>query len=225
MKHIILGAVLLCIGTSAFAEKTAPASKLDSRVRVTTHVDGQVYVVKTALTRATTVEFEQGEKIVSIVAGDTSGFDFESVPGDRVLAVKPLARSVKTNVTVYTNRRSYYLTLEEGRSPFYVLRFDYPKSAEQGAGSPTRKTINARRYGVSASNEVTPTNIWDDGAFTYFQFAPRAPIPAIFKVTSGRERSVNSQVVSDRVVRVSGTSKQWALRLGAIEVCVVETLP
>jgi type IV secretion system protein VirB9 len=219
---ILSGVLALCIGTSAVAEKVPGRGTHDARVRVTHHVDGQVYVVKTSLTRATTIEFEDGERIVSIVAGDTASFSFQSIPGDRVFAIKPTSRGVKTNVTVYTDRRSYYFTLKEGPSPFYVVRFSYPKNKRQSASStPVRSAQNAN-YGVNEQNEVTPLSVWDDGAFTYFRFKPNAPVPAIFKVTNGRERSVNSQVIKDRVVRVSGTSQQWALRLGGQEVCIAE---
>ncbi len=223
MRKQILGAcVAALLAGPAFAEAVPGRGSHDSRVRVTRHVDGEVYLINTSLTRATTVEFEEGERIVSIVAGDTESFNFESIPGDRVFAIKPTARGVQTNVTVYTDRRSYYFSLQEASTAFYVVRFDYPKRATQSAGSQPRRTAQNANYGVSASNEITPVSIWDDGAFTYFRFRQNAPVPAIFKVTNGMERSVNSQVVQDRVVRVSGTSRQWALRLGEQEICVVE---
>ena len=223
MRKRILSVVLVSfIGTSAFAEATPPRGSHDSRVRVTRHVDGQVYAINTTMTRATTIEFEQGERIVSIVAGDTASFQFQSIPGDRVFAIKPTARGVQTNVTVYTDRRSYYFTLQESSNPFYVVRFSYPARATQSAGTQPVRTAQNANYGVSAQSEITPISIWDDGAFTYFRFRENAPIPAVFKVTNGLERSVNSQVTQGRVVRVSGTSQQWALRLGEQEICIAE---
>lgn len=219
---IILCALVACLGTAAAAEMTPPRGAHDQRVRVTPHVDGQVYAINVTLTRATTIEFEEGEQIVSIVAGDTAAFQFQSIPGDRVFAIKPTARSVQTNVTVYTNRRSYYFTVRENSSPFYVVRFSYPERTRQQAGTVPVRTVQNTNYGVSAVSEITPISIWDDGAFTYFRFRENAPVPAVFKVTNARERSVNSQIVDGRTVRVSGTSQQWALRLGEQEICIVE---
>ncbi|KIT16570.1 TrbG/VirB9 family P-type conjugative transfer protein [Jannaschia aquimarina] len=222
MRHFILAGALACLTASPILAEAIPAgSRLDHRVRETRHVDGQVYKIRVALTRATTVELEPGEQIVSIVAGDTESFQFQTVPGDRVVAIKPTARGVRTNATIYTNRRSYYLTLEEGNAPFYVVRFTFPRRANQ-AGTAPRRTAAKHSYGVSERNAITPSQVWDDGSFTYFRFPAGAPVPAIFRVTSGRERSVNSQVVEDRVVRVSGTSLQWVVRMGDIEVCIVE---
>lgn len=223
MKSRIIGVLLLSLmATPTFAEVVPGRGRLDNRVRETRYVDGQVFVIRTSLTRATTVEFEEGERIVSIVAGDTVSFTFESIPGNRVFAIKPTARGVRTNATIYTDRRSYYLTLQEGSAPFYVVRFTYPKRAQNTAGTAVRRTVKNGNYGVNTQNEITPMSVWDDGAFTYFRFRPNAPVPSIFKVSNGLERSVNSQVVEDRVVRVSGTSKQWAVRLGDIEVCIAE---
>ena len=223
MKNRIIGVLLLSLmATPTFAEVVPGRGRLDKRVRETRYVDGQVFVIRTSLTRATTVEFEEGEQIVSIVAGDTDSFTFESIPGNRVFAIKPTARGVRTNATIYTDRRSYYLTLQEGSAPFYVVRFTYPKRAQNTAGTAVRRTVKNGNYGVNTQNEITPMSVWDDGAFTYFRFRPNAPVPSIFKVSNGLERSVNSQVVEDRVVRVSGTSKQWAVRLGDIEVCIAE---
>ena len=115
---ILCCALIACLGTAAFGEATPPRGSHDGRVRVTPHVDGQVYSINVTLTRATTVEFEEGERIVSIVAGDTSAFQFQSIPGDRVFAIKPTASDVETNVTVYTDRRSYYFSVKETATPF-----------------------------------------------------------------------------------------------------------
>ena len=225
MRRLLFFCVVSFLSAGMLAAETVPPpSQLDSRVREVSYVDGQIYLLRTGLTRATTIEFENGERIVSIVAGDTEAFNFESIPGDRIFAVKPTARSVQSNVTVYTNRRSYYFSIREGSSPFYVLRFTYPDRNESRARQTPQREVNNRRYGVSAANTITPTAMWDDGAFTYFQFESKAPIPAIFKVSFGLERSVNSVTLDNRIVRVSGISKQWALRLGELEVCIAEVV-
>lgn len=222
MRTSAVFALMTILATGdAFAEAVPAGSRLDARVRETRYVDGQVFVVQTSLTRATTIEFEPGERIVSVVAGDTSSFQFQTIPGDRVVAIKPTSRGARTNATIYTDRRSYYFTLQEGQAPFYVVRFTYPRSSNPAA-QPVLRGPDNFNYGVSEQNEITPMSVWDDGTFTYFRFRPGAPVPSIFAVRNGRERSVNSSIVEDRVVRVSGTSLQWVVRLGNLEVCIVE---
>ena len=80
-------------------------------------------------------------------------------------------------------------------------------------------------YGASARTEFTPTRIWDDGTFTYFAFPRNAPVPAIFRYTNGRERTVNTGAVEDGVIRVSGVGRQWVLRLGEDVVCIEANPP
>lgn len=219
-KSFLAAGFLAALALPSWAERIPGPSTLDHRVREARWIDGQVFRVRVALTRATTIELDEGETILSIVAGDTESFLFEGVPGGRVVAIKPTAQNVETNVTVYTNERSYYFRLIEGASPFYVVRFNYPAKKEVSRAV-ARKEPSAS-YGVSAATEITPISITDDGTFTYFRFAKNAPLPAIFKVSGGNERSTNSTKLSNGMMRVSGTSQQWALRLGETEVCIVE---
>jgi type IV secretion system protein VirB9 len=216
-------AVVLGLGTlPALAEYVPRAGPNDQRVRVATYQEGQVYRLSVSLTHVTSIEFGQGETIRSIIAGDTEGFQLDGVPGGRAFAVKPNARAVSTNITVYTNRRSYYFHVTESASPtFYVVQFRYPQ--EQAARRVAAVAQQAPNYNYSASDsfDFTPVSVWDDGTFTYFRFPPNAPVPAVFRYRNGRERTVNSQQVEDGVLRVSGVSEQWVLRLGDEVVCIV----
>ncbi|MDF3420028.1 TrbG/VirB9 family P-type conjugative transfer protein [Sulfitobacter sp. KE29] len=217
---LLAAGFLALAGTTALAETTPRPGSHDNRVRVATWTEGQVYRVVTTLTRVTTVEFGEGETIRSIIAGDTVGFQFDGVPGGRAFAIKPTASGVATNITVYTNRRSYYFHVVEAReTPHYVVQFRYPENGVQPTRAVAADAPNAN-YAVSAREEFTPTAIWDDGTFTYFRFARNAPVPAIFRYSNGRERAVNSQALSDGVIRVSGVNRQWVLRLGEVVVCV-----
>lgn len=220
VRNALAIALSATVALPAWAERIPGPTTLDHRVRETRWVDGQLYTIRVALTRATTIELGDGETILSIVAGDTESFQFEGVPGGRVVAIKPTARGVQTNVTVYTTERSYYFRLVEGNSPFYVVRFNYP--AKKEVSRAVARKAQSASYGVSAQTEITPVSITDDGTFTYFRFAKNAPLPAIFKVSGGKERSTNSTKLENGMMRVSGTSRQWALRLGETEVCIVE---
>jgi len=209
----------------AFAEATPRSSPNDSRVRVATYQERQVYRLSVSLTHVTTVEFGEGESIRSIIAGDTEGFEIDGVPGGQAFAIKPVARGVHTNVTVYTNRRSYYFNVQETRSPtFYVVQFRYPDE-ERGPTRVIAQQAPNYNYGASAQEEFTPTRVWDDGTFTYFAFPRNAPVPAIFRYSNGRERTVNTQAQEDGVIRVSGVNAQWVLRIGEELVCIQATPP
>ena len=208
---------------TAFAEAIPRSGPNDSRVRVATYQDGQVYRLKVSLTHVTTVEFGQGETIRSIIAGDTEGFQLDGVPGGRAFAVKPNARGVHTNITVYTNRRSYYFNVTESSSPtFYVVQFRYPDENRRPTNAVAQRAPNYN-YAASDRTNFTPSSVWDDGTFTFFRFPRNAPVPAIFQHSNGRERTVNSTQVEDGVLRVSGVGREWVLRLGDEIVCIQST--
>ena len=220
LKPTILSIALTLIATPALAEYIPRSGGNDNRVRVATYQDGQVYRLSVSLTHVTTVEFGQGETIRSIIAGDTEGFQLDGVPGGRAFAVKPNARGVHTNITVYTNRRSYYFNVTEASSPtYYVVQFRYPEDNVRPTNAVAQQAPNYN-YAASDQTEFTPTSVWDDGTFTYFRFPRSSPVPAIFRSTTGSERTVNSQQIEDGVLRVSGVSNQWVLRLGDDVVCI-----
>lgn len=209
-----------CIGVSAPAEVTPRAGHLDARVRYAQWVDGQVYRIQTQMGRVTSVEFGRDEQITSVIAGDTVSFNFDAVPGGSAFVMKPTTSGAATNINVYTNKRQYYFEVAESpAAQFSVVRFTYPRGS--GGTTPANRQIArgpaSHDYGGNVVNSTTPTQVWDDGAFTYFKFRRNGELPAIFKVTTGQEVTVNSQTMPDGVVRVTGTSPFWVLRLGSVE--------
>ena len=226
MREGFLSILLLVLSAGLAAAEAVPrGGRNDARVRIATFEEGQVYRLSVSLTHVTSIEFGEGETIRSIIAGDTEGFEIDGVPGGRAFAIKPLARGVHTNITVYTNRRSYYFTIREATSPtFYVVQFHYPEDNRPARGAIARAAPNYN-YGASDRTEFTPTRVWDDGTFTYFQFPRNAPVPAIFRYSGGRERTVNTGADQDGVIRVSGVNRDWVLRLGEEVVCVSATPP
>lgn len=219
MRKCLAALCLVALSYPAHAEMTPGASSLDHRVRMARYVDGQVYRINVSMLKVTSVEFGKDEEIRSIVAGDTEGFDFDAVPGGRVMVIKPKLAGITTNITVYTNKRSYYFAVKEaGRAPHYVVRFSHPDSGDK---TPANKAVTKlppyTYYGADKLTSITPIQVWDDGTFTYFRFKKSATVPAIFQVSDGRERTTNSTAQSDGSIRVSGISKYWVLRAGEVE--------
>ncbi|MDD7972007.1 TrbG/VirB9 family P-type conjugative transfer protein [Roseinatronobacter alkalisoli] len=224
MHNALLLSTCLClVASAAFAEVTPRRGAHDARVREALFVDGQVYTLMLMLERVTTVEFPRNEEIVSVVAGDTESFDFDAVPGGRAFVIKPKRSGARTNITVFTNRRSYYFTVQESRdTAFYAVRFTVPSERDQGTRTQVAAWPPNLHYGANAMNAITPREVWDDGSFTYFRFHETGEMPAIFAVSDGMERVVNAQIQRDGSVRVSGTSPYWVLRLGKTETTIAD---
>lgn len=221
-QTLVLLAGLITLATPVVADMTPRAGPHDSRVRDAVYVDGQVYNLMVMLERVTTVELPRGEEIVSVVAGDTQSFDFDAVPGGRAFVIKPKRSGGRTNITVFSNRRTYYFAVQESRrTAFYSVRFTVPaeRSNDRQGRVVNARELNAQ-YGGNAMTSITPREVWDDGTFTYFRFRETGEMPSIFAVSDGMERVVNSQVQRDGSVRVSGTSPYWVLRLGENETTI-----
>ncbi len=228
MKRMLFRAAgIIALGlaaSTASAEVTPRAGQHDARVRYAQWVDGQVYRVQTAMGRVTSVEFGPDEEITSVIAGDTVSFNFDAVPGGRAFVMKPTTSGASTNINVYTNKRQYYFEVSESpRAQFSVVRFTYPRGSGGSATPANRQIVRGPTnydYGGNIVNAATPTQVWDDGAFTYFKFRRNGELPAIFKVAAGQETTVNSTTMADGTVRVTGVSPFWVLRLGKVEATV-----
>ena len=68
-------------------------------------------------------------------------------------------------------------------------------------------------YRTVGDPEARPANVFDDGAATFFQFAPGHPVPAILKVGPSGEQLATWRIDGPYVV-VDGVLTDWRLRLG-----------
>jgi len=60
---------------------------------------------------------------------------------------------------------------------------------------------------------LAPTEIYDDGRFTYFRYDNAKDLPAVFRVNAdGSEAAVNSHVEGDTLI-VHETAEKFVLRL------------
>ena len=125
----------------------------------------------------------------------------------------------------------------EIQEPTYLLRFHYPSDEARAIakkrradaqrheralqimlklnGSQAYNTgdLNYRYYG-KGDKAIAPTTIWDDGRFTYIQYADNRDLPAIYKVNpDGSEMLLNSHMEEDVIV-VHETAPKLIIRLG-----------
>ena len=71
-----------------------------------------------------------------------------------------------------------------------------------------------RNYWGKGDKDLAPTEVFDDGRFTYLRYDNARSLPAVFKVnTDGSEAAVNSHVEGDTLV-IHETSKDFVLRQG-----------
>lgn len=151
-----LFAFLLAASTPAFADEsrepgamtgkealTAPAPKKprieegasDRRMVYLAYDPNEVYLIRTRFGYQTHIEFAPSEEIQTISVGDRS--QWQIIPANNRLFIRPMGEDMTTNMTVLTNQRSYQFDLKAGnietkkQDIIYVARFIYPDAMPQ----------------------------------------------------------------------------------------------
>ncbi|MFV2034217.1 MAG: TrbG/VirB9 family P-type conjugative transfer protein [Halocynthiibacter sp.] len=227
MKHIITALALasLATPTALQAEVAATPGKLDTRITYARFQQGQVYRINTRLRTVTLIELGDGERIQSIAIGDLESFKIDRLEGANVFIIKPVIPGAATNITVETNRNFYFLKVHETSRalPTYSLKFTVPGARNRTVAAPLIPALPPMKYRISRKTRASsfaPIRVGDNGRQTIFQFAPGAPIPAVFRADAqGREYTVNTSA-SGTTVTVGTISERWVLRVGDQYVCI-----
>ena len=214
----------LSLGMAApVSAEVAPASMgVDARVRSVLYNSVDVIRLDTHLRVNTAIELGAGERIDSLLLGDSEAFEVEVLSNRTTVSIKPVIAGAETNMTIYTVRRTITLAISEGhgRSPTYRLVLRYP---ETSTSRTTRSVAPAGSrdigYAWSGDKSLKPVHIWNDGQATYFAFAPGLR-PSIFGVdVSGREVTLNSGTRGS-IVRVAGIRDAYSIRIGTQVLCI-----
>jgi type IV secretion system protein VirB9 len=119
IRHIAPIAALL------LAASAAPALARDARLVDHRYNDREVVRIQGQLGVQASVAFAEDEHIENVAIGDSASWQITPNKRANLLFVKPLSPRARTNMTVVTDRRTYFFDLvaAPGSSPLYVLRF------------------------------------------------------------------------------------------------------
>ena len=126
IRYLLLTAAAM-IAVSASAP--VPAHAADSRLVTRLYSKEEVVRVEGRLGVQATIAFADDEHIENVAIGDSATWQVTPNQRANLLFVKPLAARARTNMTVVTDRHTYFFDLVAGGSPspLYVLRFTYPE--------------------------------------------------------------------------------------------------
>jgi type IV secretion system protein VirB9 len=232
-------AAMLLVLCAAAANAAAPdpigATGGEHRIRTLLYSPIQVYRLRGWVGYHVDLEFEPGEAFVTLGGGDLEGLSYGAYANHLVL--KPKARTIRTNLTVFTTRRTYIIdyTVSAGvPDPIiddlvYSLRFSYPPAtgptnAERVAtdlnSAPAQRTQNID-YWFCGHSDLQPVAVSDDGVHTRLRFAPGAEMPAIFvRADDGTESLLNYNIDAGDVV-IHRLARHFILRRGKLVGCIV----
>ncbi len=232
--------IILC-SLTAFNAKAAQQPRFlgtEKKFRSLIYNPNDVYHYTGHYTYQGFIEFQSGETINTISMGNPSLWLFEHLSNR--LFLKPVGEDgSETNMTVITNLRIYHfeLTAKEARGIedkdlVFVVKFSYPDEADKNivefpkmgvSDEPDMRNLSIYNFNYQYTGEpsIAPIKVFDNGEFTYFQFAKKsAEIPAIFTVDSaGFESLVNFRSAGDYII-VERLAPQFTLRNGSDIVCV-----
>lgn len=219
---------------NANALEIPKSSHFDSRVQVATYSPNQVYKITAKVGHSVLIQLEEDERLngdsSSLGMGDSEGWSL-GVRGNNIL-FKPLVEKSNTNLIVTTNKRTYIFEVsidENSKRPTYVLRFNYPDTAlrkrqqQDALEKQAQDIVRTKPKAVFKRNQdywgygdeiLSPTALYDDGLFTYFEFNNNHELPTVYKVMpDGTESLVNVHIDGYTLV-VQELAESFVLRLG-----------
>ncbi len=235
MKIFLWCCLMMVLAPTALAEQVPLKRLSDQRLQVVNYVPHNVVKIRGAPFVATQIVFAKDEYIEDVQSGDLAAW---TVSIDKhlpyMLFVKPTAQESRTNMTVVTNRHTYYFHLAVGQKNHlpvtYALQFSYPQQLKDQQAIASLVASRASQSQVSAfdhpnqyhwdysfhgDRRIVPLHVFDDGRNTYLQLQPEQPVPAIFVVNNpqGREAVVNYRRRGQYLV-IHQVVPQLTLRVG-----------
>lgn len=217
--------VSLLLVTPVVAQDTRLVSRLYNSDEVV-RIEGRVGV-------QASIAFDEDEHIENVAIGDSNSWQVTPNKRANMLFVKPLASRARTNLTVVTDKRSYFFDLVASATarPLYVLRFKYPDGAKPNsmlaATPPSRSraqivtperavdpaTLNFAWVSKGKRN-LLPSRIYDDGVSTFVTWPEGAPLPAFLTRNARGEEGPVNFAVRDDVIVIDGVPGVLVLRSG-----------
>lgn len=227
-----------CLLAAGLLASTAAAQARDNRLVSRQYNPDEVVRIEGRAGVQASIEFAADEHIENVAIGDSNSWQITPNKRANLLFVKPLSASARTNMTVVTDRRTYFFDLvaSPGASALYLLRFKYPDEpkpavAPAGPATLTAAEVEAATVAVSepapkdpaslnfawvrkGNAALLPAQVYDDGDSTYLSWQSGVPLPAILiRNEKGEEGPVNFAVRDDTIV-VEGVPGIMILRSG-----------
>ncbi len=242
---VFIGSVLLALNSTLALRESRP-TPIDSRIRVMVYSPDDVFKFTGYYGYQASIELAKDEEVSNISMGDTTGWQI--VPSGNRIFLKPIEDHATTNMTLITNKRTYFFELYAEESPdirdpdmVFNVRFIYPDDDENSdirhfnsnsdsglpdLSHPEKFNFN---YTITGNQEIAPIKIFDDGEFTYLQFRNmNAEMPAIFAVDEElKEYVINYRIISGKLptVVVERVYPKLTLRSSKKITCIFNEMP
>jgi type IV secretion system protein VirB9 len=206
----------------ARAEVGTIPSAADARIQTVRFTSDNVIRIAAAEGVVTTIELSRKEEIKDFAMGDRDAW--HAAINGNLFVIKPKDVKADTNLTLFTNRRSYLFQLKTtsrtARNVAYWVRLEYPDgdattpealalAKEQADRKQMKADLKASGlegnlnfdYWIVGPKELQPLAMHDNGRQTFMLFSAANPMPAAFIVEpDGTESLVDYHVEDDTMV-------------------------
>ncbi len=243
----------LLLAASAFAPLAAvmsqPALAADDRLVQHLYAENEVVRIDGRPGVQATITFGEGEAIENVAVGDSAAWQITPNKRADVLFVKPLESAARTNMTVVTDRHTYFFDLvaTAKAKPVYLLRFTYKDAdkklgaagpalamltpAEQAAlgGEPMEPAVDPAAlnfaFRTKGDAKILPTRMYDDGNATYLLWGEKAEVPAILIQNEKGELGPVNYSVRGRTIVLEDVPRTILLRSGKAQATIENQRP
>lgn len=238
--YLRLFLVMLLMGLPQLAHAVQGPQPIggDPRIRTYVYDPNQIFIWTGFYKYQSAIVFEKGESIGSVLVGDATAWNM--IPAGNRLILKPIDKDATTNMTIITNKRTYLFELHAEEADdirdedlVFTAQFIYPETLQNSdlmqldVQSDNTPKINEHperyntNYSISGSRLVAPLKIFDDGEFTYMEFANiNADLPAVFQVDANRNESLVNFRIEGNYVVIERVAHRFTLRYGDEVACV-----
>jgi type IV secretion system protein VirB9 len=228
----------LILPTVALAEKEPIPGPADPRIRTITYNARDVVLLRGAYGYSMSVRFSDSEVVEDIGLGDSKAWQVVKSGDEHGILLKPQEDNANTNLQIRTSRRLYNFSLSaitvtssSDKALTYSVFFNYPQDeleAQAASQKHRDQEISAAAgpesynwsYSWSGSASPKPLRVFDDGKFTYFEFAETTKLPAIFSVDADGNEALVNWHQKGRFVVVERIESQYSLRDGSFVTCI-----
>jgi type IV secretion system protein VirB9 len=221
VRPLALACLVAFVGASHAEVGTVPSAS-DPRIQTVRYAPDNIIRISAAEGVVTTIELSKKEEIKDFAMGDRDAW--HAAINGNLFVLKPKDVKADTNLTLFTNRRSYLFKLRTtsrtARNVAYWVRLQYPEQdettpealalAKQEAEKKQMKAdLKASAmegnlnydYWIVGPQELQPLAMHDNGRQTYMLFSAANPLPAAFIIEpDGTESLVDYHVEDDTMV-------------------------
>lgn len=213
----------------------APPAQADDRLVSRPYDSNEVVRINGKLGVQATIGFGESEAIENVAVGDAGKWQITPNKRADLLFVKPLAANARTNMTVVTDKHTYFFDLVASPQarPVYMLRFTYkdePKPRPQPelalsdaerqviegdlAAAPLDPALLNFSWKRKGDAELMPSRIYDDGESTYLLWGPKQRVPAILVTNEKGEEGPVNYAVRGAAIVIDDVPSTILLRIG-----------